>query len=132
MRGQMITKEDSDTARALVVDDEPSMRSVLRHLLELEGWSVEEAEDGQTALELSQARPPDLILTDLEMPGMDGEELARRLRQEARLDGIPLVAISRRSPRPEAVELFDGILNKPVRRHDLEPWLTDAGGQADT
>ncbi len=123
--------ENTDRSTALVVDDEASMRSVLRHLLELEGWAVEEAEDGRAALELSHTRPPDLILTDLEMPRMGGEELARRLRQEPRLGSIPLLAISRRSPRPEAAELFDGILNKPIRRRQLEPWLTDAGGQAD-
>lgn len=112
---------EDGTATALVVDDDPTMRGVLRHLLEVEGWDVREASDGTEALLVYREGVADLVLTDLEMPGMGGEELARRIRDE---DGeIPLVAISRRAPRQGAGELFDGILRKPVTRRQLRGWL---------
>jgi CheY-like chemotaxis protein len=61
-------------ATVLVVDDEPSLRQVIRRTLETEGFHVEEASDGESALRLIQARPEpfDLVLTDLSMPHIDG------------------------------------------------------------
>lgn len=112
-----------ETALALVVDDDPGMRAVLRHLLELEGWAVEEAADGPSALEAWRHHRPDLVLTDLEMPRMTGEELARRLREDG-VGGAPVVAISRRAPEAGAGDLFDGVLRKPVTLRELRSWLT--------
>lgn len=117
---------EEETARALVVDDDPSMRAILRHLLELEGWEVTEAETGAAALKAYRVQPPDLVLTDLEMPRMSGEELARQLREEQN-GGVqvpPLVAISRRVPESGSDALFDGVLRKPVTLGELRSWLT--------
>jgi two-component system chemotaxis response regulator CheY len=108
---------------ALVVDDDPTMRAVLRHLLELEGWQVEEAAGGEPAWRLYRECHPDLVLTDLEMPRMSGEGLARKLREEAHAE-VPVVAISRRAPKEGAHDLFDEVLRKPVTRDQVLRWLT--------
>jgi DNA-binding response OmpR family regulator len=66
--------------RVLVVDDEPPIRTVLRGYLEAEGFKVYEASDGEAALASVRADPPDLVLLDIMLPGMDGLEVLRRLR----------------------------------------------------
>ncbi len=65
----------------LIVDDELHMSNVLRRLLEKEGYRVLTSSDGKTALQVTREKSPDLILLDLMMPGMDGREVCRRVRQ---------------------------------------------------
>ncbi len=69
-------------ARILVVDDEPNARSGLEKLLRQDGYEVDVADDGATALIIAGDRPPDLVVTDLKMPRMDGVELLKRLRAQ--------------------------------------------------
>jgi two-component system response regulator HydG len=69
-------------ARILVVDDEPNARSGLEKLLRQDGYEVDVADDGATALIVAGDRPPDLVVTDLKMPRMDGVELLKRLRAQ--------------------------------------------------
>jgi two-component system, NtrC family, response regulator HydG len=69
-------------ARILVVDDEPNARSGLEKLLRQDGYEVDVADDGATALLIAGDRPPDLVVTDLKMPRMDGVELLKRLRAQ--------------------------------------------------
>ncbi|MBN1174506.1 MAG: response regulator transcription factor [Micromonosporaceae bacterium] len=64
----------------LVVDDEPHIRAVLRGYLEADGFSVAEAADGERALAALRANPPDLVLLDVMLPGIDGVEVLRQLR----------------------------------------------------
>jgi len=66
--------------RVLVVDDEPHIRAVLRGYLEADGYTVAEASDGETALSMLRADPPDLVLLDVMLPGIDGLEVLRQLR----------------------------------------------------
>lgn len=66
--------------QVLVVDDEPHIRTVLRGYLEADGFAVAEAADGEAAIRLVRQRPPDLMLLDVKLPGMDGLEALRRLR----------------------------------------------------
>jgi len=66
--------------RILVIDDNAAIRELLRLVLEEEGYEVIEAADGAEGLRRYQAEPTDLVITDLEMPGMDGLELLRALR----------------------------------------------------
>ena len=65
----------------LVVDDEPNLVELLRGYLEREGYTVQTAADGAAALDLARSDPPDLIILDVMLPGMDGLEVCRRLRQ---------------------------------------------------
>jgi DNA-binding response OmpR family regulator len=66
--------------QVLVVDDEPHIRTVLRGYLEADGFAVSEAGDGETALGQVRREPPDLVLLDVVLPGLDGLEVLRRLR----------------------------------------------------
>jgi len=67
--------------RVLVVDDEPASRSCMAKLLVGEGYVVDAARDGVTALAFAAAHPPDVVITDLMMPGMDGVELLKKLHE---------------------------------------------------
>jgi DNA-binding response OmpR family regulator len=69
--------------RILVVDDEPHLRNGLRRILSEEGYEVMSAPDGETALVLATEKKPDIVLLDIMMPGMNGREVCRRLREVA-------------------------------------------------
>jgi len=76
----------------LVVDDEPAICKVLSHLLSDEGFRVRTASDGQDALEQVAVEPPDLIITDVRMPRLDGLTMLRRLREQG--FGSPVILVS--------------------------------------
>ncbi len=77
----MTQSRTTPKARVLIVDDEAAARSGLEKLLRHEGYEVDTAEDGAVALERAAERPPDVVVTDLKMPKMDGLELLRRLHE---------------------------------------------------
>jgi CheY-like chemotaxis protein len=78
----------------LVVDDETDIRFLLRITLEREGYEVLEAEDGASLFTTLQDRLPDVLLLDLRMPGIDGWAVLGKLRDDARLSGIKVIAVS--------------------------------------
>lgn len=78
----------------LVVDDVATNRETLLELLEGQDYRVMEAADGPTALRLTAETPPDLVLLDVMMPGMDGYEVCRRLRADARLAAVPVIMVT--------------------------------------
>ena len=80
--------------RILVVDDEPDQRFLLRRIFERAGHQVADAGNGAEALKAVQESPPDLVVTDVMMPVMDGVELIRRLRGAPATAGIPILAAS--------------------------------------
>lgn len=80
-----------DGRLVLVVDDEPMLRNLLSRLLRMEGYSVIEASDGQSALELIDARHPDLVLLDVMMPARDGLDVLGDLR---RTSEVPVILVS--------------------------------------
>ena len=80
--------------RVLIVEDDPDSRFALSLLLELEGFEVITAEDGITALSLVDLFNPNLIITDICMPGMSGIELTRHIRAISKFDSIPIIAIT--------------------------------------
>ncbi|EPX57190.1 hypothetical protein D187_006944 [Cystobacter fuscus DSM 2262] len=75
----------------LLIDDDPDLIEIYTELLEQMGQSVMSAPDGQTGLKLAREHQPDLIITDVCMPHMNGLELCRRLRTDARLRAIPRI-----------------------------------------
>jgi CheY-like chemotaxis protein/nitrogen-specific signal transduction histidine kinase len=79
---------------ALVVDDEPEMRDLLRRMLESDGWSVETAANGRLGLDVLQARRPGLILLDLMMPEMDGFQFLDELRKKPEWRDIPVLVVT--------------------------------------
>src|SRR5256885_6193177 len=84
----MVTK----LVRALVVDDEPSARTAFKRILEPRGYQVDQACDGVEALERMSELPPDIVITDLTMPNMDGMALIKALRERDR--ELPVIVAS--------------------------------------
>jgi two-component system cell cycle response regulator DivK len=78
---------------ALIVEDHATNRKLLRDILEIE-FEVAEADSAEDALEVLKGQTPDLILMDLQLPGMDGLTLVRRLKEMPALQAIPIVAVS--------------------------------------
>ena len=105
----------------LIVDDDADFRDGMRAELERKGYQVEEAENGAAALELATAKPPLLILLDLQMPVMNGRELMTRLRQQESTSEVPVVVLSSFGYEWEA-ELMgaQGYLGKPFEPAELE------------
>ncbi len=83
-----------DGVRVLLVEDAPFLRYAFGRLLRLQGFVVREANDGREALEAVPVFCPQLVLTDLMMPVMDGVELIRRLHQDPNTASLPIVAIT--------------------------------------
>jgi two-component system response regulator HydG len=108
--------ENGTKARVLVVDDEPSARAGLEKLLKQEGHDVILAEDGAQALERASERPPDVVLTDLKMPNMDGIELLRRMREQD--PNIPVIVATAFGDVNTAVQAMragaEDYLTKPI------------------
>jgi chemosensory pili system protein ChpA (sensor histidine kinase/response regulator) len=108
---------------ALVVDDSITVRRVTQRLLERNGMRVLTAKDGVDAMSLLQEHQPDIILLDIEMPRMDGYEVAAHVRNDARLKHIPIVMITSRvseKHRARAIELgVDDYLGKPYQESQL-------------
>lgn len=101
----------------MLVEDEQDLRSGLHMLLEMEGFSVHEAENGRVALELlKQGIQPDLMLVDLMMPELDGASLCRAIRRDPHLRGLSLLVISGRHDAAEQAASCgaDGFMGKPV------------------
>jgi CheY-like chemotaxis protein len=101
----------------LIIEDNADARDALRVLLELDGHEVEAAEEGQQALDLAHARDPDIALVDIGLPGIDGYEVARRVRaRDARRPVlIALTGYGQPEDRRRATEAgFDDVLVKPV------------------
>jgi two-component system cell cycle response regulator DivK len=78
----------------LVVEDQADNRQILRDLLTSAGYDLVEAEDGEQALTAIARRRPDLILMDIQLPVMDGYEATRRIRSNADLKSIPIIAVT--------------------------------------
>lgn len=90
--------------KILVVDDDLQIVRVLRQILSAQGYTVRTADDGAVALELFPEAEPDLVLTDLQMPNIDGLELCRRLRE---ISDVPIVVLSVRNSEQDIVEALD-------------------------
>ena len=97
----------------LVVDDDPDMRFMLKLLLERGGYQVAEAADGVAAMHAIKAQMPDLVLTDLRMPMMDGAELILRLRGDASTAEMPIILITAYAVLPDTADLADETIPKP-------------------
>ncbi len=107
----------------LVVDDVEANRDTLVQLLDAKGYRLAEAADGPEAIRLAKAEPPDLILLDVMMPGMDGFEVCRRLRADQVLAEVPIVlvtALDDQQSRLTGLEAgADDFISKPFNRLEL-------------
>ena len=113
----MNTEEEAKTkGRVLVIDDEASARSGLEKLLRQEGFTVDVAADGPTALGIAADRPPDVVVTDLKMPHMDGIEVLTKLREQDQ--DLPVIVVTAFGDVSSAVGAMragaEDYLTKPV------------------
>jgi len=103
-------------ARVLVVDDEPSARTALQSLMTSAGYAVDTAEDGVAALAIASERPPDVVVTDLHMPNMDGMQLLAKLREQ--YADLPIVVVTSMQDLGTAVAAMragaEDYLTKPI------------------
>ena len=113
----------STPARLLLADDNADMRDYVTRLLEARGWTVEAVSDGRAALDAVLARRPDLVLSDVMMPGLDGFALLRELRSRPETHTIPVILLSARAgteARVDGAEAgADDYIVKPFAAHEL-------------
>ena len=124
-----VTREKTDRRTfALVVDDSITVRRVTQRLLERNGMRVMTARDGMDAVAVLADNVPDIILLDIEMPRMDGYEVAAHVRKDERLHDVPIIMITSRvgeKHRARAIELgVDDYLGKPYQESQLIDAIT--------
>jgi two-component system cell cycle response regulator DivK len=104
--------------KALIAEDNPVNRELLRELLEVRGYEVEEACDGEEALEMIERTQPNILLLDLNMPNLDGFGVVRKVRENPRLSDLPVLAVTAYAMRGDREKVlnagFDGYLSKPI------------------
>lgn len=107
-------------ARILIVDDEPTIASTVRAYLEPEGYTVYMATDGPSALKAARAWRPDLVVLDIMLPGLDGIEVLRQLRQESDVYVLMLTAKSEETDKLVGLSMgADDYLTKPFSPREL-------------
>ena len=115
--------------RILVVDDNAVNRKLASTLLKKRGWEIAEADGGATALEILSVDRFDGVLLDISMPGIDGEEVCRRISANRSLAGLRLVAYTAHAMESEQQRImsagFDAILIKPITMQSLQLALPD-------
>lgn len=114
----------TNSRNALVVDDNPTNRLVATTLLRKLGWTVSEADSGAAALAKTSVESFQLILLDISMPGLTGEETCTRLRQQQCAAPLHILAYTAHAFQEDADRLlaagFDAVLVKPINRQRLE------------
>jgi CheY-like chemotaxis protein len=105
-------------ARILVVEDNDRNRKLVRDVLQHAGFEVVEAHTGELGVDLARESPPDLVLMDLQLPGIDGTEAFRQIRESPSTAAVPIVALTAFAMRADEERVrragFDGYLTKPI------------------
>ena len=123
--------------RVLVVEDNALNLKLVRDVLTVSGYEVVEAQSGEEGVALAGTCDPDLVLMDLQLPGIDGYEALRLLRKDPRLGGVPVVAVTAFAMREDrertAREGFDGYLSTPISVRALPAQVGEflSNGRAD-
>jgi two-component system, cell cycle response regulator DivK len=130
-----VTSGTPDRPLVLIVDDNEKNRKLARDVLHAAGFRTVEAASGAEAIALAAEQLPDVVLLDLRLPDMDGMDVARELRDGARTDRIPVVALSALRPEGEDAWLaeagFAGSIGKPISvaefPHQVRRYVHGAG-----
>src|SRR6185295_15506371 len=117
-------KASSEKCRVLIVDDDQKVCALLSELIEHEGYEVLSADDGSGAVELIHSFDPDVVISDVVMPIVDGIELCRQIKHDSRTSDIPVLLISgQRNALEDSLEGLnagaDDYLNVPFRNEEL-------------
>ena len=122
-RAPAVWRKAEHGARVMVVDDSATIRAVLGRMLEVEGYAVTRAADGERALELARSEPPELIFLDIVLPGINGFAVLRALRHDPLTQHVPIVMISGNQQATEQfyVQRFgaDDFISKPFGQSDV-------------
>ena len=106
------------TARILVIEDNPTNLELMTYLLNAFGHTTLVARDGKEGVEAALRAIPDIILCDLALPEMDGYEVVRRLKGDARLNDVPIIAVTASAMVGDREKVvltgFDGYITKPI------------------
>ena len=110
-------------ARVLVVEDNDRNRKLVRTVLEHAGYEVVEAATGEQGVATAMQEPPDLVLMDMQLPGIDGHDALRLLRNEAATQRVPVLAVTAFAMQGDEAraleEGFDGYVKKPISVRSL-------------
>ena len=121
--GAQTERASFEGAQILVVDDNPDLRAYVLSVLQRQGYQVRTAEQGAAGLEMATSHRPDLIITDLMMPGVNGLEMIERIRKDTALQGTPIILLTAKvddETRLEGVEQgADAYLSKPFNDREL-------------
>lgn len=109
--------------RILIVEDQPDNRRIIRDLVSSTGYELIEAVTGEEGFALASSRRPDLILMDMQLPGLDGYETTRRIKARADLALIPVIAVTSYALSGDEIKAreagADGYVAKPFRPREL-------------
>jgi len=115
--------------RILVVEDNPKNLKLVRDVLQFSGYEVIEATSGEDGVRLAKKERPNLILMDLQLPGIDGTEALRQIREDDNGGGVPVVAVTAfamNEDRDRAYAAgFDGYVQKPISVRNLQQQVHD-------
>ena len=118
-----LSYQNPSSCRILIVDNEPSDRFILASILEEDGYCIDVIESGEKALDMIRTNPPDLVLMDIVIPGMDGFQVCRETRKEPELQDIPIIFITALNKPENLVEAFDAggndYLTKPFNNSEV-------------
>jgi two-component system, cell cycle response regulator DivK len=117
--------------KILIVEDNENNRSLLKDILIFHGYEIEVASDGQEGVKLARKLMPDLILMDIQMPGMDGMTAGSLLKGDPTTSGLKIIALTSFAMRGDKEKFmeagFDGYLSKPINTRELpglvKQWL---------
>jgi len=106
------------SARVLVVEDNPLNLKLIRDVLEFRGFDVVTARSGEEGVAAASTTAPDLVLMDLQLPGIDGHEALQRIRADPRCSAVPVVAVTAFAMKDDVEQAaaagFDGFISKPI------------------
>jgi CheY-like chemotaxis protein len=113
---------NNQNVKILVIEDDEYSRDALAHLLVSEGYEAQSANDGESGLEKAHEMQPDVIVLDLNLPGIDGKQVIEKLRGDGPLRSVPILVVTGDEDKAaqDAVDVgADGYLTKPVEFDDL-------------
>ncbi len=106
------------TKQILYIEDNPDNRTLVRRVLQSEGYLVREAPDGHTGLQMAAEQRPDLVLMDINLPNVDGYEVTARLKQLAGMSQVPVIAVTANVMKGDREKTLaagcDGYIQKPI------------------
>jgi DNA-binding response OmpR family regulator len=129
----MEANEQNDPPVILVADDEDDVRSLIVTQLTKSGYEVVEATEGAQALELAMERRPDLAILDVMMPGLNGYELTKRLRENVDTEEMPIIILTARAGARDVTQGFevgaDDYIKKPFSPRELRDRVQEILGR---